>query len=247
MTNYSEYIFTDRQRYMIWVLIALLGIAVSLLFYRNIFFAPVIIPFSPRIKDFIRDHLTEKRKHQLLEQFKDFLFTASTSIGAGRGMKDAIGESIPAIEGIYGRDAILVRELRGIHERLEVGNEDEIDVLMDFAERSDLEDVYDFVTAYSACRTTGASLITALNKAASVIIDKLTIENEIRELVRRKKSEGMMIFLMPLIVIVFLNLMAPDYIAPLYTTFTGRLIMTMTIAADIGIYALISGIVKIDI
>ena len=75
----------------------------------------------------------------------------------------------------------------------------------------------------------------------------MTIEREVREIIRRKKSEGMIIFIMPVLVILFLNLCAPDYIAPLYETLIGRLIMTAVIVSDIGIYSLIQKIMIIEI
>ena len=93
----------------------------------------------------------------------------------------------------------------------------------------------------------GASLIVALSKAASVIIDKMTIEREVQELVRRKQNEGMIIFLMPVAVILFLNIFAPDYIAPLYETVAGRIIMTTVVAGAVGIYSMIQKIVRIEI
>lgn len=162
-------------------------------------------------------------------------------------MKDAISESIPALRSIHGSDSVLAGELSKAYERMDIGGENDVTVLMDLALASGEEDVYDFVTIYTICKTTGASLVIALSRAASVIIDKMTIEREIQEMVRRKNSEGMTIFAMPVLVILFLNLCAPDYIAPLYDTFAGRLIMTGVIICDAGIYSLIRKIVKIEI
>ena len=162
-------------------------------------------------------------------------------------MKDAVGESIPSLRVIHGKDSILAGELDKAYERMEIGGENDLTVLTDLAQASGLEDVYDFVTIYSICKSTGASLIIALSKAAAVIIDKMTIEREIEELVGRKKKEGMIIFVMPIIVILFLNMFAPDYIAPLYQTIAGRVIMTGVIAATAGIYVLIQRIVRVDI
>ena len=137
--------------------------------------------------------------------------------------------------------------MKQIFHRLEDGNENDVDVLMEMAVRTGMDDVIDFVTVYSVCKVTGASLIIALNRAASVIIDKMTIENEIRELVRRKKSEGALIFAMPVIVLVFLNICAPEYIDTLYSTFTGRIIMTFVIGMNFLIYQLIQHIVRVEI
>ena len=68
-----------------------------------------------------------------------------------------------------------------------------------------------------------------------------------QELVRRKKGEGMVIFLMPVAVILFLNIFAPDYISPLYETMAGRIIMTAVVGGAAGIYSMIQKIVRIEI
>jgi tight adherence protein B len=52
---------------------------------------------------------------------------------------------------------------------------------------------------------------------------------------------------MPAIIILFLNLTAPDYIAPLYETVIGRVIMTAVLASNIGIYALIERITNVEV
>lgn len=247
MKDYRIYELTKLEKKIFYVGLVLASVILAMLFYRTPVFAVILIPFSKRIQKFVTDMMLERNRRALLEQFKDFLFLAATSVGAGRGMKEAIKESIPRIEDIYGEDCILAAELKDIHKRLELGNEDDVDVLADFAGRSGIEDIIDFVMIYSICKKTGASLILAMNKAASVIIDKMTIENEIRELARRKKNEGMFIFAVPVVVIVFLNMCAPDYIDPLYSSMQGRLIMTFVVVANICIYGMVQRIVKVDI
>ena len=247
MTDLSTYRFNRTENAVFLICIGLAGLLISYLMYRNILFAPVIIPLAPRLKIMAQTALADRRRQRYIDEFKDFLFMASTAIGAGRSMKDAISESIPSLKRIHGNDAILACELEKAYERMDAGGENDITVLMDLAFASGVEDVYDFVTIYSICKSTGASLIIALSKAASVIIDKMTIDREIEELVRRKKGEGLVIFIMPVAVILFLNLFAPDYIAPMYETVAGRMIMTAVIAGAAGIYSMIQKIVRIEI
>ena len=162
-------------------------------------------------------------------------------------MRDSIGESIPGIEGIYGEKSILGNELKRMYKRMDAGNEEDVAVLKEFAERTGSEDIIDFAIIYSTCKTTGASLIDALNKAASVIIDKMTIENEIRAMANRKKNESMILFIMPFLVILFLNIFSPDYISPLYESLVGRLIMTIVVAANVFIYSVMQKITSVEI
>lgn len=247
MTDLKEYTFNKKENALFYVALTVAGVVISYLLYRNILFTVVIIPFSRRIKSFVKQTIIRSRRRKYMAEFKDFLFMASTSIGAGRSMKDAIAESIPSLRNIYGEKSILAGDLTKAHERMEKGGENDISVLQDLSEASGIEDVHDFVTIYSICKATGASLITALNKAASVIMEKMSIDREIEELIRRKESEGLIIFAMPALIILFLNLTAPDYISPLYETIAGRIIMTIVAASNIGIYAMIQRITNVEI
>lgn len=247
MTNLNEYTFSKKENAVFYAALTVSGLLVSYLLYRNILFAVVIIPFTRRIKGFVQQAIIRSRRRRYMSEFKDFLFMASTSIGAGRSMKDAVSESVPSLKNIYGEKSILAEDLTKVYERMAKGGENDVSVLMELAESSGIEDVHDFVTIYSICKTTGASLITALNKAAAVIMEKMSIDREIEELIKRKESEGLVIFAMPVLIILFLNLTAPDYISPLYETIAGRIIMTAVAASNIGIYAIIQRITNVEI
>ena len=247
MTDLSVYEFSRKEQILFWSCLAAAGLVISYLMYRNILFSAVIIPFAGKIKGFVTDSIIKNRRRRYMTEFKDFLFMASTAIGAGRSMKDAISESIPSLLNIYGKKSILAADLSIAYGRMETGGENDVSVLRDLADASGLEDVKDFVAVYSICKTTGASLISALGKAAGVIMEKMSIDREIEEIVRRKEGEGLVIFAMPALIILFLNLTAPDYIAPLYETAAGRVIMTAVLASNIGIYAMIQRITNVEI
>ena len=245
--RYDKYIVDKREKQLIFAGTLVVGTSLSVLLYHNIFFSLVLLFFYIKIQEIYAEYMLDRRKRALAEQFKDFLFILSTSIGAGRGMRDAIGEAIPGIVGIYGENAILCKELKNMYKRMSIGNEEDVTVLNDFSKRSGSEDIVDFMIIYSTCKTTGASLVDALNKAASVIIDKMTIENEIRTMANRKKNESIILFVMPFVVVLFLNLFSPEYIAPLYESYIGRVIMTMVVAADIFIYSVMQKITNVEI
>lgn len=247
MTDLSRYELSKKERFILTSCTGLAALALSMLLYRNVLFAILVIPFVPRIRTFAEEHLAARRKRKYMAEFKDFLFMASTAIGAGRSMKDAIGESIPSLVNIHGKDAVLVHDLSRAHDRMENGRENDVAVLREMAEASGLEDVSDFVSIYSICKSSGASLINALNRAAAVIMEKMSIENEISELVKRKESEGMVILVMPVLVLLFLNIFAPDYIAPMYETPAGRIIMSICAAGTAGVFVMIKKITGIEI
>ena len=247
MTDLKVYKLNNKEQLIFYACIVMSGIVLSLLIYRNIYFSILIFPFTKKIREFVENALAERRRRRYLSEFKDFLFMASTAVGAGRSMKDAIAEAIPSLKNIHGESAVLVPDLIRAHERIDKGRENDVTVLSEMADASGLEDVSDFVTIYAICKSSGASLITALSKAAGVIMEKMSIEREIEELVRRKESEGFVILIMPVVVILFLNLFAPDYIAPMYESVAGRLIMSMAAATTAGVYVMIRKITNVDV
>ncbi len=247
MTDLRTYELNKKEQIVVYACMGISAIVLSMLLYRNILFSLLIIPFASKIKAFTEEHLAGRRRKRYLAEFKDFLFMASTAIGAGRSMKDAIGESIPSLANIHGDDAVLVSDLCKAYERMDKGRENDVAVLSEMADASGLEDVSDFVTIYAICKSSGASLIIALNRAASVIMEKMSIENEIEELVKRKESEGFVILIMPVLVLLFLNLFAPDYIAPMYETVAGRVIMSICAAGTAGVFVMIKRITGIEI
>ena len=247
MTELSYYKLDNKEKAILYICMGLSAILLSILLYRNIIFSLLIIPFASKIREFAEDVLAERRRKRYLAEFKDFLFMASTAIGAGRSMKDAIGESIPSLINIHGDKAVLVPDLMKAYERMEKGRENDVAVLEELADASGLEDVSDFVTIYAICKTSGASLITALSKAAGVIMEKMSIEREISELIKRKESEGFVILIMPVLIILFLNLFAPDYIAPMYESIPGRLIMSICATGTAAVYVMIRKITSVEI
>ena len=123
MTELSVYEFSRKENAVFYSCLAAAGIVISYLMYRNILFFAVILPFSRRIKGFVTESIIKRRKRRYMSEFKDFLFMASTAIGAGRSMKDAISESVPSLINIYGKRSILAGDLAKAYERMETGGE----------------------------------------------------------------------------------------------------------------------------
>ena len=135
----------------------------------------------------------------------------------------------------------------GLSDRITEARGNDIAVLRDFEKRSRLEEVSDFVQVYAACRDTGGDMINALNKSARMIGEKIAIKKEIAVMVSQKKFEGRIITCMPFVIIVFLRFISPEYLESLYSTWLGRLLMTVSLAAAAAAYYLIERITDIEV
>ena len=75
----------------------------------------------------------------------------------------------------------------------------------------------------------------------------MRIEEEIRSATLQKKTEGIVISLMPVAIIVFLKMISPGYIEILYGNLTGIVIMTLAVISVVISFLMIRKITKINV
>lgn len=205
------------------------GCITGLLFYDSILpgaaISSVLFCFLPAYKESIK----EKRKKELRLQFRDLLYSVSSSVSSGRSMSEALEESIEFWRSTYEEQDYIIQELYYMVGRIKNGNEKDIDVLKNFALRSNIEDVSDFVNVYENCRLSGGNLSRAIDRATTIIGDKITLERELETMMSQKKFESRIVILAPFILIMMLRLTSPDYLEPLFTTAGGRAVTTISL------------------
>ena len=191
--------------------------------------------------------MAEKRKNLLLSQFRDFLYSLSASFASGRHMVDGLMEARDNLRLSYDENSPMIREISDMLIQIGESRASEEDVLKDFARRSCLGDVQSFFDTYFICRMTGGDMNKVISETSGMLIEKIGIEKEIKMLTSQKSFEGKIISIMPIIVILFLNLVSPAYIEILYTSFTGRIIMTAALSGIAYSYYLTRKLTRIEV
>ncbi len=246
MDDYRTYEMKPGETLCFFGCLAGALLAFGYLFYGNLFLA-VLTPFIwKKSKNLYCGYRAEKRRNQLLLQFRDFLYSLSGSFAAGRHMEEALEEAGRNLADIYG-GSMMEREIHEMICRIRETGQSELEAVEAFAVRSGLPDAEDFAEVFGACRKTGGDMVAAVNKAAAVIGEKIGVEQEIRTMVSQKKLEGRIITAMPLLVILFLQTASPEYLSVMYTTLAGRILMSGAVAAIVGAGIMIERITRIDI
>lgn len=200
-------------------------IAVSWLFFDT-FLGFITSPFVfiAVYPEFENDR-RENESKALRNEFRDVLYSFSSSFSSGRHMQEAMREAKRYLNELYGETSILAPEIGKMYNMISSFGMDETKVWRAFAEDKKIEDITDFIEVYEACRASGGNIIVAVDNAASIITEKIGIENEIRKMASQKKTEGRIIAVMPFILIIFLRISAPEYIGIMYKTVAGRIMM----------------------
>lgn len=246
-TDYSNYRLSTKEKRM-FLAVGFIGFfTVLYLFYHSMVFslAGGCLPFL-FLSGYSR-RLAEKRRALLTTQFKDLLYSMSASVAANLGISEALAGGLEDLKLLYDEDTPLIKELEYMVKGISENRESDIRLLFDFAERSCCEDIDDFVQVYMTCRTMGGDLEKVLKSTIEILVDKMTIEREIKTLTAQKKLEGKMISTMPLMILLLLNLFSPDYLQPLYTTIAGRLVMTAALAGIAAAFYLTEKMTVIEV
>ena len=178
--------------------------------------------------------MNNRRKKEIIMEFKDLLYSLSAAIATGRYITEALIDSEANIKMIYGPDSIMYKELVLMNKQITENHIPEEVALMDFAQRSGIEDIRSFVEIYAICKATGGNLQNVIASTSDTIMEKIKLQQEIKNMMLEKQFEGRIVGVIPIIIILFLNLASPSYLAPLYETFLGRIVMTACLGGFIG-------------
>jgi len=225
---------------------AFIILTISYLFYENLLYAILFIPY---IHIYIKNSAKEiqrKRKQELLNQFKDGMLAVSFSLNVGYSVENSFKEAIGELRLLYGSKSDIVIQFRSISNRINM-NENIEDVLDDFARESNIEDILYFAEVFRYAKRSGGDLITIIRNTANTISEKIEAKNEIETVISGKQMEQKIMSIVPFGIILYLKLTSPEFIEGLYGNVVGIVVMTLCLVLYILSYWLAQRIVRIEV
>ena len=121
------------------------------------------------------------------------------------------------------------------------------DVLDHLTQLHSSEVVSDFVTVILITQKRGGNLIEMLSSLETHISTRITLRSEIRTLTASKRFESKILTIFPFLMIIMLTVMSPEYMAPLYNTALGKVLLIFGVLLLAINYWIGSKIVRIEI
>lgn len=184
-----------------------------------------------------------KRRNELNHQFRDMLEALTTSLGAGKNVNDSFFSVYEDMKVQYDSDAYILKELEviisGIHNNVAIE-----DVLQDFGNRSDIDDVKSFANVFKISYRKGGNIKDIIRNTHSILSDKMEIAEDIETLVTSNKMERNIMIIMPIALIGVIKMMSPEFAAN-FVTPTG--IISTTVSIVIFVVAYFIGKAVLDI
>ena len=229
LIDYDRYSLSTKEKQGFLLAAGATGFILLYLFYDTwLVILPAVLSALYGQRFYARKKIDARREF-LAVQFRDLLYSLSASIGAGRHMGEALIEAGENLRLLYEADTPMMTELAQMRQRISAAGESEERLLYDLAARSKVRDIGTFAEIYSICRKSGGDLVRVIGVTSQVLLDKLTIQQDIRSYTAQKRFEGKVIGIIPPIILLFLRITAPDYLLPLYTGMEGRILMTIAL------------------
>lgn len=247
LMDYDIYVMTPKEKLLYIALAAAVIYAVGYIFYHSHLFSALLTPMALFFPKRRTRQMIEKRKHQLNLQFRDMLYSLSSSLSAGKSVESAFRDVLKDLSIIYpSPETPIIREVEYIVKKVEL-NETIEEALADFARRSHLEDIENFVDVFQTCKRSGGNIVEVIKSTSDIINDKIEIKQEIGTLLSERKFEQKVLNIMPIAMVLLLSTTASDYIAPVFVRIEGRIAMTIAIVLFLIAYVIAEKIMKIEV
>lgn len=215
-----------RQKLFAYVIEGFVGAVIfGYIFYNSIW---GLIPTAPFIVLYIkirRERESERRKEKLLCGFKEGMNVVAVALRAGYSVENAFLEA--------GREMALIHKDRSeiddffdsVRGQLSVNRNIE-EVLADYAEKSGVDDIISFSEVFTYAKRSGGNMVEIIQDTVNTISHKADTAREISVLISSKQLEQLVMDIVPVGIILYLRLTAPELICRLYGNLYGIAVMT---------------------
>lgn len=247
LIDYSVYIMSTREKAISIIVSAVCIFVVAYIFYKNIYVCLVLTLLSFFAPRFRRQQLLNKRKEQLTLQFKQALYSLGSSLSAGRSVENSFKAVVEDLHLLFSDpNTYIIREFQAINRRVENGDPIEVG-LIDFGERADLEDIYNFVDVFITCKRMGGNLADVIRRTSTIIGDKLQTQQDVAVMMAQKRFEARVLLVAPIVMVGLMAWSSPDYMAPMYQLGIGPVLMTIALAVMVLVFWIVQKIMNIKV
>ncbi|WP_207637203.1 type II secretion system F family protein [Eubacterium xylanophilum] len=195
------------------------------------------VPLSLFLMNKNKSRLIDKRKWELDIQFRDALDAVVAALVAGYSLENSFASARESLSLMYDDDALIIREMDYIVNRVEYNVPIE-QVLQEFSDRSNVEDIRMFCDVVGIAKRTGGNLVKIIRGTSGNIAERQESRREIETMISGKKMEANIMSIIPMSMIVYMRVFSPGYLDPMYHNLAGVVMMTVCLVLyGLGVFA----------
>ncbi|MCQ2508061.1 MAG: type II secretion system protein F [Dorea sp.] len=218
----------------------------TVLFYRTIWALFPLFPFAYWFYRMLMKELCERKEQEFRLEFKETIMSLAAQLAVGYSVENAWKETKKDLSLIYREDSRIMKELSIMLRQLRIQMPME-QVMNDFAERVQVDDVQSFVTVFVAAKKNGGDMLRIIQDTVSQISEKIEMKREISTILASKKYEFRVMTIIPYGIIAYMSLSFPEFMDALYGNLIGIGVMTGCLLVYLGAYSLGMGMINIEL
>jgi tight adherence protein B len=224
-----------------FVLISLIlfvsGFAFGQLLHWPFIFAVALGAMFCSIPGIVVNTMRRRRIKRFLSQFPDALAMFGRSLRSMTGAIELVAREMPEPIGVEFQKVFEEQNL-GIPLR---------QAFVGMTERVDALDLRFFITAVMVQRETGGNLAEIIDKISYVIRERFRIQGQLNIFTAQARVTGVILALLPIAVAILMGILAPDYLRPLWSEKTGRMMIAAGVVMQVLGILIIRSIIRIKI
>lgn len=245
--HYERYRLRLSEILTVVLLSAVLSFLFSFLFYDALFPGIVLaVPVFVIVRRYMEKALNEKRQKRLKQQFLGAAELLSDFLRSGNSVENGIRLSVKELVNLYGDHAEIVGEWRRICIGMSISESVE-GLLEDFGKRSAVSEIREFTEVFSVVKRTGGQIREVLGKVIETLSESFRAEARIETMIAAKRLEQRLMSIIPIGLLLYIKLVSEDMLLPMYTTFTGRIVMTASLGIYVGAFFIAERIMNIRV
>lgn len=193
-----------------------------------------------------RERLRDRRRQELASQFKESMVVLASTLSAGYSMENALMVSRTELAALYGEEGLIVKEFSYMIQQVRMNRSIE-SVLMEFADRVELEDIRNFAEIFMVAKRSGGDLSGIMRHTAEVIRDKMQVKEEIRTMTASRQLEQKVMNLIPFFLVFYVEGASPGFFGQMYGTWPGRILMSLCMLVYLAAILLAEKILDIEV
>ncbi|MCL4848231.1 MAG: type II secretion system F family protein [Acidobacteria bacterium] len=181
-----------------------------------------------------------RRLERIDDQLVDTLLLMSNALKSGLSFQQSLELAVREIK------APMNDELERVVKEIHLGRLTD-DALRRFAERVPLEDIKLSVDAILTLRETGGDLSETFEIIAKTVVERKKVQGKIKAMTSQGMSQGVLVCLMPVGMLMIFAMISPEYIRPFFNTPIGIMMLLLVFVLDaMGLWMMFK-LVKVDV
>lgn len=188
----------------------------------------------------------KKKKREFQVQFGEAIQSVSASLNVGYSIENSLKEAKKDLDILYREDTAIQREFKIMLRQtcLHIPMEQ---IMQEWAERVNQEDVSNFAAVFVTARKSGGDMIQIICNSVGQIREKLEVKQEIETMLAAKKYEFKVMCAVPFGIIAYMKLSFPEFMDMLYGNILGIGVMSVCLAVYLTAYYIGERIVDIEV